>query len=92
MQGRLGVLRSKPGKRSHRLTGWPMRHCELPAWGMAKLDGLLAKAHLPGAARCQIDRPHRHLGREPEAIGGGGTTWDNDLATLRGDCFDRLFD
>jgi hypothetical protein len=86
----LSPLRSEPSKRSHRLTCWSMRHGELPARCMAKLDDLLAEAHLPGAARRQIDRPNWHLCREPKTVGGGRTAQDDHLAALGGDRLDRL--
>ncbi len=48
LESGLGLFRTEPGKRSYRLTRWPMRHGELPAWRVPKLDGMLAKAHFPG--------------------------------------------
>ncbi len=91
MERCLGLLWSEPGKRSHRLTGRPMRHGELPARSVAKLDDLLAEAHLPGASRRQVDGSDRHLRRKPETVRGGRTAGDDDLTALTGESFDRLF-
>jgi hypothetical protein len=88
MESVLDLLWSKPSESAHRLARRPMRECELPMRRMPKLDGLLSQCELPCAPRRQIDRPDRHLRREPEAIGGCRAARHDHLAALGGERLD----
>jgi len=59
---------------------------------MPQLDDLLAQIHRPATARCQIDRPDRHLCREAERVSGRGTVRHDGFAALEREGFDGLLD
>lgn len=57
---------------------------------VSQLDSLLAQIHCPTAARCQIDRPGRHLSRKTERVSGRRAARYNDFTALQGERFDSL--